>query len=704
MNKLFLGISVALLLFSCDNINNENMTDKLPIAKVKDTTLNHLNDARVDSYFWMNQRDAKEVLDYIEEENQYTKTYFNHLKTLKDKLFNEFEERIDPNEKGVPFFYKGNKYQSENIAGKDYRVTFKFENDGSKTVFLDQNERAEDKPYYGLASWQISPNNKLTALVEDFVGRRKYQITFRNNADNSFLADKISDVDGTVVWANDNQTIYYVKKDTVTLREFQVYRHTLGTAVEQDELVFEELDEEYYVGIDKARDNKYIQINLYSSTTSETLLLDANDAKAKPVVFMPRQKNHLYEVSPHATGFFVLTNMDATNNRLLYFKEMPKSMSDGEEIIGHDKLNLLENITVFKNHIISTERKNGLNSVRIIDWPAKTEKFIAFDEETYSIGGGMNDQFDTDHMYFSYNSMTTPATVYKYNLNTGEKIAFFKRELKDSSFSPDNYQSERAWATATDGTKVPVSLVYKKGVDLKQAPLLLYGYGSYGVTIPTYFSPTRLSMLDRGFVFAVAHIRGGKYMGEDWYQNGKFLKKKNTFTDFIDCAKFLGENGYANPNKIYAQGGSAGGLLMGAVANMSPETFKGIVAQVPFVDVVTTMLDESLPLTVGEYQEWGNPNDKKYYDYMKSYSPYDNVKKQAYPAMYISTGYHDSQVQYFEPLKWVAKLRANKTNNAVLLFDCNMDAGHGGGSGRTTERKETAKVYAFLLGLENIEK
>lgn len=704
MNKLFLGISVALLLFSCDNINNENMTDKLPIAKVKDTTLNHLNDARVDSYFWMNQRDAKEVLDYIEEENQYTKTYFNHLNTLQDKLLNEFEERIDPNEKGVPFFYKGNKYQSENIAGKDYRVTFKFENDGSKTVFLDQNERAEDKPYYGLASWQISPNNKLTALVEDFVGRRKYQITFRNNADNSFLADRISDVDGTVVWANDNQTIYYVKKDTVTLREFQVYRHTLGTAVEQDELVFEELDEEYYVGIDKARDNKYIQINLYSSTTSETLLLDANDAKAKPVVFMPRQKNHLYEVSPHATGFFVLTNMDATNNRLLYFKEMPKSMSDGEEIIGHDKLNLLENITVFKNHIVSTERKNGLNSVRIIDWPAKTEKFIAFDEETYSIGGGMNDQFDTDHMYFSYNSMTTPATVYKYNLNTGEKIAFFKRELKDSSFSPDNYQSERVWATATDGTKVPVSLVYKKGVDLKQAPLLLYGYGSYGVTIPTYFSPTRLSMLDRGFVFAVAHIRGGKYMGEDWYQNGKFLKKKNTFTDFIDCAKFLGENGYANPNKIYAQGGSAGGLLMGAVANMSPETFKGIVAQVPFVDVVTTMLDESLPLTVGEYQEWGNPNDKKYYDYMKSYSPYDNVKKQAYPAMYISTGYHDSQVQYFEPLKWVAKLRANKTNNAVLLFDCNMDAGHGGGSGRTTERKETAKVYAFLLGLENIEK
>lgn len=709
MKKYLMPIFYVLLLFSgCKEIEinekDSNMSKKTPIAKIKDTTLSHLDDNRTDSYFWMNERDSKDVLDYIGLENDYTASYFENLTGLQETLLQEFEERIDPNEKGSPFFYQGSKYQSVNVEGKDYRITYKFGTDHEKVVFLDQNERAKGSSFYGLAGWEISQDNSITALAEDFVGRRKYQITFRKNTDNTFLKDKITDVDGSIVWANDNKTIYYVKKDTVTLREFQVYRHTLGTPVSEDELVFEELDEEYYVGIYKGRDNRFIQISLYSSTTSETLLLDANNPTAKPVIFIPRKKNHIYEVYPHTSGFFVLTNMDATNNKLVYFGAMPKSMKEAQIIIEHDPLNLIESALIFKNHIVSAERKNGLNSLRVIDWPTKNEKFVEFDEETYSLSLGFNDKFDTNNIYFSYNSMTTPATVFNYNLRTGEKTTFFTKELKDPNFNSDQYESKRVWADATDGEKVPVSLVYKRGIDLKKAPMLLYGYGSYGVTIPTYFSPTRISLLDRGYVFAVAHIRGGKYMGEEWYQNGKFLKKKNTFTDFIDCAKYLGENGYANPAKIYAQGGSAGGLLMGAVANMSPETFNGIIAQVPFVDVVTTMLDETLPLTVGEYQEWGNPNDKLYYEYMKSYSPYDNIKKQAYPAMYVSTGYHDSQVQYFEPLKWVAKLRANKTDNNVLLFDCNMDAGHGGGSGRTTERKETAKVYAFLLGLENIEK
>lgn len=690
-------------MFGCEQDNAQSMKSNFPIAKIKDTVLSHLNDDRTDPYFWMNERDSKDVLEYINEENKYTENYFNRLKTLKKRLLDEFEARIDPNEKGAPFFLKGKKYQSEYLVGKDYRITYVYDENGNKSVFLDQNQRAKEQAYYGLATWENSPNEKITALAEDFVGRRKYQITFRNNTDNSFLTDKITDVDGSVVWSNDNKTVYYVKKDATTLREFQVYKHVLGTDTTKDELLFEELDEAFYVSINKGRDNKYIQINLYSSTTSETWLIDANNASAKPFVFLPRDKNHLYEVRPHEKGFFVLTNKNAKNNKVVYMASEPTSISDGEVIIEHNSLNLIENISVFKNQIVSSERSNGLSTVRIIDWPSKTEKFIAFEEETYSLSSFVNDQFNANQFYFSYTSLTIPSTVYAYDFKTGEKKIIFKKELKDKLFAPSDYNSERNWATAIDGTKVPVSLVYKKGLDLKNAPLLLYGYGSYGVTIPTYFSPTRLSLLDRGFVFAIAHIRGGKYMGEEWYQNGKFLKKKNTFTDFIDCAKYLADKGYAHPKKIYARGGSAGGLLMGAVMNLSPETFKGIIAQVPFVDVVTTMLDETLPLTVGEYEEWGNPNDKIYYDYMKSYSPYDNVKKQAYPATFVSTGYHDSQVQYFEPLKWVAKLRANKTDNTVLLFDCNMDAGHGGGSGRTTEREETAKVYSFLLGLEKIE-
>ena len=703
MNKFISIASTLFLLFGCEQDNSQSMKSNLPIAKIKDTVLSHLNDNRTDPYFWMNERDSKDVLEYINEENKYTENYFNRLKTLKKRLLDEFEARIDPNEKGAPFFLKGKKYQSEYLAGKDYRITYVYDKNGNKSVFLDQNQRAKEQAYYGLAAWENSPNEKITALAEDFVGRRKYQITFRNNTDNSFLTDKITDVDGSVVWSNDNKTVYYVKKDATTLREFQVYKHVLGTDTTEDELLFEELDEAFYVSINKGRDNKYIQINLYSSTTSETWLIDANNATAKPFVFLPREKNHLYEVRPHEKGFFVLTNKNAKNNKVVYMASEPTSISDAEVIIDHNSLNLIENISVFKNQIVSSERSNGLSTVRIIDWPSKTEKFIAFEEETYSLSSFVNDQFNANQFYFSYTSLTTPSTVYAYDFKTGEKKIIFKKELKDKLFAPSDYNSERIWATAIDGTKVPVSLVYKKGLDLKNAPLLLYGYGSYGVTIPTYFSPTRLSLLDRGFVFAIAHIRGGKYMGEEWYQNGKFLKKKNTFTDFIDCAKYLADKGYAHPKKIYAQGGSAGGLLMGAVMNLSPETFKGVIAQVPFVDVVTTMLDETLPLTVGEYEEWGNPNDKIYYDYMKSYSPYDNVKKQAYPATFVSTGYHDSQVQYFEPLKWVAKLRANKTDNTVLLFDCNMDAGHGGGSGRTTEREETAKVYSFLLGLEKIE-
>ena len=435
--------------------------------------------------------------------------------------------------------------------------------------------------------------------------------------------------------------------------------------------------------------------------TSEVLWLDANDSRAKPAIFLPRRYGHLYEIDHHENGFYILSNMNAENNKILFSRNFPKSISQCSVFQDVAEDVLIEGIDVFKEFLLIMERKNGLKKIKLYPFESKEEKYIEFDEETYYLGLGMNDDYNTNILYYTYNSMTTPSSIFKYDMMTGQKSLWHQKKVLDPAFSPDNYESKRIWARANDGTQIPVSIVYKKGTQLSEAPCLLYGYGSYGYTIPDYFSTTRLSLLDRGFVFATAHIRGGKYMGEEWYQNGKFLKKINTFTDFINAAEFLGHMGYCDPNKIYANGGSAGGLLMGAVSNMAPYLWKGVVSQVPFVDVLTTMLDESIPLTTSEFEEWGNPMEEEYYYYLLKYSPYDNIKKMEYPAMYVTTAYHDSQVQYWEPLKYVAKMRELKTDDNAFIFDCNMNAGHGGGSGRTSERKERAKVYAFILGLEN---
>jgi oligopeptidase B len=489
-----------------------------------------------------------------------------------------------------------------------------------------------------------------------------------------------------------------------TLREYLVYRHQIGTPQSADELIFEEKDDKFSVGIGKTLTNAFVLIYSYSSTTSEIQMIDAAVAKAAPKVFLARKAGHLYEVEHHENGFYILSNDQAVNNRIFFSKDIPTDLASCQEVIKHNPKVLIEGLTVFKRQLLIEERDNGLLKLKLKNVADGQEKYIDVDGETYYLGLATNDDYAASKIYYVFNSMTTPSRVYTYDLQAGKREIFFEKKLRDTQFSPENYESKRIWATANDGTQIPVSIVYKKGTNLSKAPLLLYGYGSYGYTIPDIFSPTRLSLLDRGFVFATAHIRGCKYLGEEWYQDGKFDKKINTFTDFINAAEYLGHMGYCDPSKIYANGGSAGGLLMGAITNMAPYLFKGIVSEVPFVDVVTTMLDESIPLTTGEYEEWGNPQDPYYYYYLLKYSPYDNLHRMAYPAMCVTSGYHDSQVQYWEPAKYVAKLRTLRTNQAPLIFECNMDAGHGGGSGRSTERLERAKVFAFILGLEGIEK
>ncbi len=679
------------------------MSKRPPLTEPIATTVPHVlmehGHQRNDPYFWMNQRDSKEVLDNLQEENSYCEAYFEPINGLVQGLVDEFEARINPNDVSAPFILQKQTYQIRQQEGKDYSVLIRWEND-VEHVFLDENERAAGHSFYELAEWSPSLDDQTLAISEDFVGRRKYEIRFRKNADGSFYEDLIHDTDGSIVWANDHQTIFYIKKDPETLREFQVFRHKLGTKESEDILVFQEDDERYYVSISKTLDDAFILIACHSSTTSEISLVNANQAEDKTQVFLPRSAGHIYEVSHHENGFYLLSNDNAPNKKILFTATIPEDLNNCQEIVAHDPQILLEDISVFKDFLLIEERQNGLRKLRIKT--ENEERYISFEEETYFLGLGVNDSYDTTDIFYTYNSMTTPSRVYRFSVLTGEQAIWFEKKLLDPNFDSTDYQSERIWALANDGTHIPVSLVYKKGVDLKKAPCLLYGYGSYGYTLPDVFSATRVSLLNRGFIYAVAHIRGSKYMGEHWYEDGKFTKKINTFTDFINAAEYLSMKGYGDASKFYAQGGSAGGLLMGAVTNMAPYLWKGIVSQVPFVDVVTTMLDVSIPLTTGEWEEWGNPNEKEFYEYMLKYSPYDNLRSMNYPAMLITTGYHDSQVQYWEPMKYVAKLRALRTNKNPLVFECNMDAGHGGGSGRSSERLEIAKVYAFILDLEDI--
>ncbi|RRJ93509.1 S9 family peptidase [Flavobacterium macacae] len=688
------------------NKMSENTTP--PVAKKISKTIEKHGDKRNDDYFWLNDRENPEVIDYLNKENKYYEQMTAHTKDFQTQLFEEMKGRIKEDDSSVPYFFNGYWYITRFETGKNYPIyARKKENLTAKEeILFDCNVMAIGHSYFQLGGMSVSQDNKLASFAVDVVGRRIYTIQIKNLETGEILKDKIENVTGSCAWSNDNKTLFYTKQDEQTLRADKVLKHKLGEVSSKDVLVYFEKDDTFNVDVSKEKSRKYLVITSASTLTTEfrTLLADNPDGEFK--IFQKRVRGLEYDISHYGDSFYILTNKDkATNFKLMKTPENATEKENWKDVIPHREDVLLEEIEIFKEYLVVGERSNGLNKIRIMPWNGKEEYYLPFESETYTANISTNPDFDTKVLRYSYQSMATPSSVIDFNMDTKEKEVKKEQQVLGGKFDKKNYTEERVWATAKDGTKIPISMVYRK--DLKKDgknPLLLYAYGSYGVTMDAYFSSTRLSLLDRGFVYAIAHIRGGEDMGRPWYDNGKLLKKKNTFTDFIDCSKFVIAEKYTSPEHLYAEGGSAGGLLMGAIINMAPELYNGVIAQVPFVDVVTTMLDDTIPLTTGEYDEWGNPNEKKFYDYMKSYSPYDNVVAQKYPNMYVSTGLHDSQVQYWEPAKWVAKLRTVKTDNNILLLDTNMDAGHGGASGRFEALKELAKEFSFLLDLEGIDK
>ncbi len=675
-----------------------------PLAKKAPKELVKHGDVRVDDYYWMNDREDPEVIAHLEKENAYYAALTEHTKEFQSVLFEEMKGRIKEDDASVPYKENGYWYVTRYETGKEYPIYSRHKEslDTPEEIIFNCNEMAEGHEFFNLGGIGVSPDNKLAAFGVDTVSRRQYTLQIKDLESGKVLADKIDNTTGGAVWANDNKTMFYSKKDPVTLRSDKIYRHRLGTPTSEDELVFHEADDTFGTFVYKSKSDKYIIIGSYSTLTSEYQILNADDPNGKFKVFSPRTRGLEYSISHYDDSFYVLTNKDgATNFKLMKVGEDNTSSENWEEFIPHREDVLLEGVEIFKDYYVLSERENGLNKLKINRWDGKDSYYLPFESETYTANVSTNPDFNTEILRYSYNSLGTPASVIDFNMRTKEKEVKKEQEVLGGKFDKANYVEKRVWATARDGAKVPMSIIHHKNTELSpDTPILQYAYGSYGATIDPYFSTVRLSLLDRGFAYALAHIRGGQYLGRPWYEDGKLLKKKNTFTDFIDCSKFLIESKYTSAGHLYAMGGSAGGLLMGAVVNMAPELYNGVIAAVPFVDVVTTMLDDSIPLTTGEYDEWGNPNEKEYYEYMKSYSPYDNVEAKEYPNLLVTTGLHDSQVQYFEPAKWVAKLRELKKGDNLLLFDINMDAGHGGASGRFEALKEVAKEYAFLLDLE----
>ena len=682
------------------------MTIYPPVAKKKPYKLEKFDQVRIDNYYWLNERDNPEVLDYLNQENEYYQKSTEHTKVFQEKLFEEMKGQIKEDDSSVPYFYNGYWYITRYETGKDYPIYTRKKGtmDSEEEILFDCNQMAQGYQYFSLGSFSVSDDNKWAVFGVDTISRRQYVLQIKNLETGEILPEKIQNTDGEGVWAADNKTIFYTKKDTKTLRTNKIYRHQVGANPKEDVLVFNEKYDAFWASVYREKSRKYIVINSQSTLTSEYQILKADNPEGEFQIFQKRQRGLEYDIWHYENIFYILTNKDnATNFKLMKTDESQTGMEYWQEIISHREDVLLTGIGIFKNFLVVEETYNGLERIEIRPWKGEAY-YLPFESETYSAYTTQNVDFDTDILRYKYESMATPASVIEFNMQTKEKKILKEQEVLGGKFDKNNYIEERIWANATDGTKVPISIVYRKGIQKNgKNPLLLYAYGSYGYTITPYFSTTRLTLLDRGFIYAIAHIRGGEYLGRKWYEDGKLLNKKNTFTDFIDCSKYLIKEKYTSNEHLFAEGGSAGGLLMGAVVNMNPELYKGVIASVPFVDVVTTMLDESIPLTTGEYDEWGNPNDKQYYDYMLSYSPYDQVKKQNYPNMYVSTGLHDSQVQYWEPAKWVAKLRELKTDNNQLFLDTNMDAGHGGASGRFESLKEVAKEYAFLFDLEGIK-
>ena len=684
-----------------------------PTAKKVSEEMTIHGDTRIDNYYWMKLTDeqknaatpdehTQEVLNYLNAENDYKDAKLKHTVAFQEKLYNEIIGRFKQDDSSVPYKDNGYFYMVRYEEGKEYPIYSRKKGtlEAEEEVMLDVNQLSEGFDYYRVAGRSVSPNNKILAYGEDTLSRRIYTIRFKNLETGEMYKDQIPNTTGGAVWANDNKTVFYTVKDKA-LRAYKIFKHKLGTDASQDEEVFHEKDETFGTFVYRSKSDKYIIIGSYQTLSSEYRVVNADTPDAEFRVIQPRERNLEYGIAHYGDKFYIRTNLDAKNFRLVATPENATTKENWKEIIPNRDDVLLEDMDIFKDYLVLSERKNGITQLRVRPWEGE-EHYIKFKEDAYLTYTSTNLQFDTDLLRIGYTSLTTPNSTYDYNMKTKE-MELLKQTEVVGDFNSDNYASERLYVKVRDGVKVPVSMVYKKGTKKDgSAPLLLYGYGSYGASMDPYFSSVRLSLLDRGFIFAIAHIRGGEEMGRYWYEDGKLLKKKNTFTDFIDCADHLLAENYTSKDKLFAMGGSAGGLLMGAVVNMRPELWKGVVAAVPFVDVVTTMLDESIPLTTGEFDEWGNPKNEEYYEYIKSYSPYDNVEAKDYPNMLVTTGLHDSQVQYWEPAKWVAKLRELKTDNNTLLLHTNMDAGHGGKSGRFARHKETALQYAFLLDLAGI--
>jgi len=710
----------TLLLSAC----MQNSTPPDAAKKPHEMTIH--GDTRVDDYYWMRltdeQKSAKEkdshtqeVVDYIDAENDYTESRLKHTKKFQDKLFDEIVDRIKKDDESVPYLDNGYFYYTRYEKGKEYAIHCRKKEslDGEEEILLDENVLAKGHDYFAVGGMDVSPDNQWMSYGVDLVSRRIYTIYFKNLVTGDVLKETIPNSTGSVAWANDNKTVFYTSKNEVTLLPEKIWRHKVGTDSAKDELVYEEKDESFYNGVYRSKSGEFIIIWNSSTLVNDYHILSANDPDGEFNNFSPRGTEHEYSIDHYQDKFYIITNWEAKNNRLMETSENATDMGNWKEVIAHRNDVHLLGMEIFKDHLVLNERKDGLRGLRVINQKNGQDEYINFGEQTYTARISVNEEFNTNILRYGYTSMVTPSSTYDYNMDTGERTLMKQQEVV-GGYDQSLYRSERHYALARDGQPVPISLVYKK--DLKNDPtfnnqgapdnpqnLLLYAYGSYGSTRDPYFSSTRLSLLDRGFIYAIAHVRGSQIYGRQSYDDGKMLNKKNTFTDFIDAGKYLVKEGLTDPNHLFAEGGSAGGLLIGAIVNMAPELWKGTIAAVPFVDVVTTMLDASIPLTSNEWDEWGNPEEKKYYDYMLSYSPYDQVIDQVHPNMLVTSGFFDSQVQYWEPLKWMAKLRDNWQGENVLYLHMNMDAGHGGKSGRFRRYREVALEYAFLFDLVGIK-
>ena len=708
MKKLILSFVIAM----STSISAQNWPSvKPPIAEKQEFVRVIHGDEVKDPYYWMidyftKGKDSTKVVNYLKDENTYWETMMKDTEPLRNELFQEMKARIKEKDESVPTLKNGYYYYTKTENGKQYYKYCRKKGNlnAPEEILLDVDKMAEGKPYYSATGFSISPDNQKLIFGVDDVSRRQYHLFLKDLKSGKITDLKIKNTTGSATWANDNKTIFYTSKNEITLLSEKIMRHILGTDSSKDAVVYDEKDKSNYIGIGKSKNDKFILISSAATTSSEVRYINADKPFDDFKVFQPRMKDVLYEVTPLEDKFLITTNKDALNFKVMETPLDKTEVANWKDFIPHRKDVLVEGIDEFKNYLVLSERQNGLSQLVIMDRKTGNKEFLKFDEPDYTVYPSGNPEYNTDNFRFGYTSMITPSTQYEQNLKTGARKILKQQEVL-GGYNKNEYTTERVFATAKDGTKIPISIVYKKGIIKNdKTPTLLYAYGSYGNSSDATFSSSRLSLLNRGFVYALTHVRGGQEMGRQWYEDGKMMKKKNTFTDFIDSGEFLVKEGYTSPEHLFAQGGSAGGLLMGAIANMKPELWKGVIAQVPFVDVVNTMLDESIPLTTNEFDEWGNPKNKDAYFYMKSYSPYENVEKKNYPNLLVTTGLHDSQVQYFEPAKWVAKLRDSKTDNNVILLKTDMNYGHGGASGRFDYLKDVALIYAFMLKLEGINK